>query len=534
MHRMSTHVHRHEHQTSTHALHRHEFGNRYPIPGRHRRWHGPATKDSQKTASTIPSASDVRRHRLEVDPMSAAHPNRKTPESIHASMIPTACTLDQVATHNRVDPYWDELWVPGSQANWTTAFAERYRRQHGATPGVPPRLLMEEDEHLRLLTTNRGRITRQNAWSVTHAYRTVTAEQLAAFTGCLKFLDYRSAPLAASFSADLVDLGWFPVPRQYAGIKPGRNILYRPAATDVFKRLIEPTLTGPELLTVTGGQPWSSGGQYDRHNVLAAELALRAAEVLPIGTVMGETFASVDLLLGSGLGKTVKKPDNRRADGVIVRTDGLRIAYEITATASRALESKVRRWAQALAAHPLETSGLVVVFIAAPHPDRKDGKNPLTAIRNAVSDVLRDFPGTGTDSPAARIGVASWSDLFPARHELSVNFFRLEADFAIGYGKGAAKWVPRGLLDEQKFEPWKTFDATAVIDNAPLLGATPHWLREAGKDYTPLIGSPMDRAGEQVPHPAPAKPKTAKGRPLGSGVGRAGDTQLPRRLRIIG
>jgi hypothetical protein len=450
-------------------------------------------------------------------------------------MLPSACTLDTVSTAQRVDPYWDELWAPGSMANWTTAYGERYRRDHGAAPSVPPRLLMEEDEHLHLLTTNRGRVTRQNAWSVMHAYRTVTAEQLAAFTSCLTFLDYRSAPLAASFSADLVDLGWFPVPRQYAGIKPGRNILYRPAATDVFKRLIEPTLTGPESLTVTGGQPWSSGGQYDRHNVLAGELALRASEYLPIGTVMGETFASVDLLLGSGLGKIVKVRGNRRADGVLVRGDGLRIAYEITATASRGLENKVRRWAQALTAHPMETSGLTVVFIAAPHPRRKDGTNPLTAIRNSISDVLREFPGTGTDSPAARIGVASWDDYFPARHELSENFFRLEAEFAVGQGRGAAKWVPRGLLDEQKFEPWTaTFDATAVIENASLLGATPHWFREAGKDYTKLIGSPMDRAGVSVPHPAPANAKLAKGRALGAGVGSANDTQLPRRLRIIG
>ncbi|MEO5315815.1 hypothetical protein PV772_17135 [Pseudarthrobacter sp. CC12] len=467
--------------------------------------------------------------------MSAQHPRRKTPESIHAAMLPSACTLDGVSTAQRVDPYWDELWVPGSQANWTTAYAERYYRDHGGAPGVPPRLLMEQDEYLPLLTTNRGRVKRQNAWSVIHAYRTVTAEQLAAFAGCRTFLDHRSAPLAASFASDLIDFGWFPVPRRYSGITPGRNILYRPAATDVFKRLIEPTLTGPESLTVTGGQHWSSGGQYDRHNVLAAELALRASEYLPIGTVMGETFASVDLLLGSGLGKTVKKPDNRRADGVIVRKDGLRIAYEITATASRGLESKVRRWAQALAAHPLETSGLVLVFIAAPHPDRKDGKNPLTAIRNAIAEVLRDFPGTGSDSPTARIGVASWDDYFPSRHELSENFFRLEADFAVGNGKGAAKWIPRGLLDEQKFEPWtETFDAKAVIDNASLLGATPHWFREAGKDYTQLIGSPMDRAGVSVPHPAPANAKLAKGRALGSGVGSAKDTQLPRRLRIIG
>lgn len=105
----------------------------------------------------------------------------------------------------------------------------------------------------------------------------------------------------------------------------------------------------------------------------------------------------------------------------------------------------------------------------------------------------------------------------------------------MGQGRGAAKWVPRGLLDEQKFEPWTaTFEPTAVIENAPLLGATPHWLREAGKDYTHLIGSPMDRAGVTVPHPAPANAKLSKGRALGAGVGAAKDTMLPRRLRIIG
>lgn len=94
--------------------------------------------------------------------MRAAYPNRKTPESIHASMIPTACTLDEVATHNRVDPYWDQLWVPGSQANWTTAFAERYRRQHGNTPGVPPRLLMNDEQHGQSCTPTG--LLRQSSW----------------------------------------------------------------------------------------------------------------------------------------------------------------------------------------------------------------------------------------------------------------------------------------------------------------------------------------------------------------------------------
>jgi hypothetical protein len=51
-------------------------------------------------------------------------------------------------------------------------------------------------------------------------------------------------------------------------------------------------------------------------------------------------------------------------------------------------------------------------------------------------------------------------------------------------------------------------------------------------DHTAMIGSPMDRAGVDVPHPAPAKPHLAKGRPLGAAVGNGGAAKLPARLRI--
>ncbi|WP_159619407.1 hypothetical protein [Arthrobacter zhaoguopingii] len=146
--------------------------------------------------------------------------------------------------------------------------------------------------------------------------------------------------------------------------------------------------------------------------------------------------------------------------------------------------------------------------------------------------MLRDYPGTGADSPAARIGVASWDQWFPALHEMSESFFTMQADFALGPGTGPARWVSRGLLGDYSFTPWHSFDATAVIDNAPLLTATSHWLRKG--DHTHLIGTPMSRAGVDVPHPAPARPELVTGRPLGVAVGRGGEAKLPARLRIQG
>lgn len=464
--------------------------------------------------------------------MNAVYPFRKTPDSLHASMLPSPC-LDEVSMAHRHDPYWDELWPWNSSASWSMGYTERWHHEKNGRR-VNAKFLLEEKEALRKLTANRGRSRRLAAWSALHSYRALSCEQLAAISGDVTLLDPRSSVLAASFALDLIDIGIYATPVRREPGAQRRDLLYRPASTDVFNKLIEPTLTGPEWLTVTGGQPWTSGGQYDRHNVLASELILRLAEHggPAVGAVLGEKFSTVDLLAGSGLGKKVNKPDNRSADGTIIRHDGLRIAFEVTANVSRGLENKVRRWAQVISQRPLETSGLVIVFLAAGHPNGARGKNARRAIYETVSRVLKEFPGTGPDSPAARIGCASWADYFPSAHHLSDLFLRLEADFAIGSGVGGSKWVSRGLLDEYPFTPWPSFDALAVVEQSPLIAATPFWMRRG--EHTHLIGSPMDRAGIAVPHPAPANPMLAKGRPLGAGVGKAGDTKLPRRLRVVG
>lgn len=445
-------------------------------------------------------------------------------------MMPSANPDDDLAMHNRIDPYWDSLWAPGSTSLWATGNLVRARKEEELGRTRVRRMLTQE-EAMVVLTANRGRADRHAAWGCLQSWRTMSAEQLAAFTGSRYFLDPDYSQIAASFALELIDIGRFA---SYAAGTPGlgRNTLYRPSNSDSFSRHIEPTLTGPEFLSVTAAQPWSAGGQYDRHNMLATELCLRAAEYLPIGAVLGEQLSSVDLLAGSGLGKKLPKADNRRADGTIVREDGMRIVFELTATASASFENKVRRWAELIAARPLETSGLTVVFIAAPHSDRsrRVSSDPRHAIYKKVAQVLKEFPGRGQDSPAARLGIVHWEEWFPDRHLMTEAFFNLEADFAINDATGPDRWARRGMLMDYAFSPWHTFAATAVLENSKLLAATPHWMRKG--DHTAMIGSPMDRAQTEVPHPAPAKPHLTKGRPLGAAIGNGGDAKLPRRLRI--
>ncbi|WP_427019362.1 hypothetical protein ACQCSX_21970 (plasmid) [Pseudarthrobacter sp. P1] len=462
--------------------------------------------------------------------VTVAPERRIVKDGIHAEIMPSANPDDDLAMHHRADPYWDRLWAPGSQANWITGSISRHHKKEGLSKGNA-KLSLDPDEALRILTSNRGRTGRLAAWGVLDSWRTVSSEQLAAFTGCRYLLDPNYSTLAASFALDIIDIGTYPnKTRPSPGMN--RNVVYRTSNSDSFTKIIEPTLTGPEWLSVTAGHPWSTGGQYDRHNILATELGLRVSEYLDVGAVLGEKLSSIDLLAGAGLGKKLARTDSRRADGTIVRTDGMRIVFELTATASAAFENKVRRWAQVLSERPLETSGLTVVFIAAPHPDRPrhTSTDPRHEIYRKMATVLREFPGRGQDSPAARMGVAHWESWFPDRHLMSEEFFDLRADFAINDATGPDRWAPRDLLGDYPFTPWHTFDATAVLENSKLLAATPHWMRKG--DHTAMIGSPMDRAGVEVPHPAPAKPHLCKGRPLGGAVGNGGDAKLPARLRI--
>ena len=176
-----------------------------------------------------------------------------------------------------------------------------------------------------------------------------------------------------------------------------------------------------------GRQPWSSASQFDRHNLLAAELGLRLFEYADIGTVLGEKLSSIELLAGSGLGRSLPFPDRRSADLTIVRPDGLRIAIELTATTTGRFREKVERWAKLLADQPLQHSGLVVVFVIANPIERHgaSGKNSRNAAATVINQMCRQYPGWVGNRVAERIAIADWQEWFPERHTLSQHFFDL-------------------------------------------------------------------------------------------------------------
>jgi hypothetical protein len=231
-------------------------------------------------------------------------------------------------------------------------------------------------------------LSRMGLLGILHGWRTCTDEQAAAILGSRAVANPKGHVATAAFSSVLVEYGTTKL-TALAKTEPfGKDTLLRPARPDVFADLSD-RLTWGEWLAVTGGQPWASGGQYDRHNILATELGLRLAEYADIGTVLGERFSTVDLLTGSGVGREVVG-DQRTADLSVIREDGMVIAVEITATISPNFDRKVERWADLLATSPIEATGLTVLFVVAQPSDVADAPRYRARTYQAVARAVRN------------------------------------------------------------------------------------------------------------------------------------------------
>lgn len=436
---------------------------------------------------------------------------------------------------DRLDPYWDGLWSNGSSASWLSA--ELAERQAAAGLSVlPAHLRMTREEALEALGSNASRGARLSALAGVDQWRTLTVEQLAALSGWGRLASPRSEVLAAGFAAGILDVGEFTVPGR-RGTAAGRARLVRPSRSHAFTELLEPTLTYQEWVSVTGGQPWDFRRQYDRHNLLSTELGLRVAEFCEVGTVLGEKMSTADLLSWSGLGKAGVCPDKRAADLTVVRSDGLRIAVELTASAGADFAGKVRRWAQAMASNSLAASGLVVLFVEAAPPgtDARAShrqRNVIEEVRKQVAKVVMEFPGTALDRVASRIAVARWEDWFPGRHEGTDAFVSLDA--VRPTGPPGARWEPVSLLDpfDMEFAPHRPEVMQAVIGNAGMLLGVPHWLRNAA-DAPPLWPLLMEDAGlEELPVAPPSRAERFTGARAALAAGIPGLTTAPDRMRV--
>lgn len=425
------------------------------------------------------------------------------------------------AAHDRVDPFYDGLWTRGSQGLWTR-FSEAKAQQRAGLVRLPKYLDIGKEEAM-------ARVTSTNQWglklaflSALDAYRTVTAEQMVAITGGTFHLNHSSPLIPGMFASGLVDIG-----RVSSPLAPGRagrlGYLYRPCRSSVFDRDFAKHLTYPELVSVTGGQPWTSGGFYDRHNTLSTELMLRLAEYTDIATMLGEKFSTFDMLFGAGVGRAPLKT-NRRGDGVIIRPDGTRVVFEVTASMSPgSFEAKVNKWAEFFDAYPYESNGVVVCFVIA-NPTQEmpsHSKVVRTSLKQALRKASSQNPGSGRVRSRHRMFFTDWQDWFPARGEVSTDFLDM-----VAYRPSADVDGPDEecslLLDDSLALRNPTFEPLAVVDNAAGLRQTPLWLR-AGKQPTQIVDTEVEAAG-LADHPAlePDRRRT-----------RFGQTLPPPRLRTI-
>ncbi|GAA3634786.1 hypothetical protein [Microlunatus ginsengisoli] len=461
-------------------------------------------------------------------------------DSRRADRFRSRCPHPEVTCPNRFDPYWDALWGRSSSLSWMTADTVDAQQRAGLV-SMSRRMSRPGSEARRLALKPEGWQRRLRLLGAAGFWRTLSAEQAAAVTGDLTVLDFERQVPFTLYRAGLIDVGAFNGVLRQSKYPQPRTVVYRPSNTTVFDKHLAPHLTWPEWVSVTGGRPWSAASQFDRHNLLAAELGLRLQEYADdVGAVVGENLSTIDLLAGSGLGRALPDADNRAADLTLIRNDGLRVAVEITATTTGTFKSKVERWCRLLADLPLEDSGLVVVFVVADPVERHGagGKATRAAAGTIINQMTRRYPGWVGNRVAERIGIADWREWFPGRHQLSGNFLDLRC--LTPSGPPDALWQEHRWLARDPgtggfatgFDPARDrADFTAVIDNVQSLVGVPHWARDPERGVRMWQVMIAERGHDHFPIPVSARPDRLKGPGFGVPAGAASAPLPPARLR---
>ena len=262
----------------------------------------------------------------------------------------------------------------------------------------------------------------------------------------------------------------------------GVSRLYALSSKATWTRLCAHHLSTATMLAVTGGAEWRGRGPVGRrHDVLLAELLLRWAAAGTVAAILGEPFSTRRLLTPHPDHHATKPWLKGRADGVVVREDGLRIAIELTATINeKKFAAKVVQWLDYFAAIDPEDGGCTVVFVLAPHPKGSDPRKVRDRARRVIDTVLADIPATVRARIAHRLGLVAWSDWFPDHHTARADAFAAMTVTTPAGTPGADRrtWTTRSFLDasDRPFTPHEPYLATAVIDHALFLGQTPRFL----------------------------------------------------------
>lgn len=439
--------------------------------------------------------------------------------------------MDSYRSAMRADPYWDQMFPTGTSDGWVSA--SQYRQTIPAQrrwSGIPRSYVTSKAEALEELASNRNRASILTALGAADSWRTLTREQLAAISGSDPLSTPYPAALSAAFSAGLLTHGYVSSGPNRLAPRSARMSMWAVGDDrNAFARYAS-TLTMAERIAITGGTPWTAEHRFERHNVLATELALRAAEFTDVSTVLGEKQSSVASMLASTGNRVEKEDDQRRADLGLVRPDGLTVFVEVTASSGAAFQRKMERWAQLLQRHAVYDLPVVVLVLDISTPQQQRVAAPENTaralVRKTVLEAVRRFPGSSRNRTAERIGCASWSDWFPGRHEIDDGFLSLTAQF------------PRGTDSRDHWERVSIMDRSAVpyadgspdrgdtiALNARLLAGTPYWIRVGQRpdlgswfldqvERSGVVDSVPDRSEVSVPDrmQGPAFTRTVGGR----------------------
>lgn len=407
------------------------------------------------------------------------------------------------AAGDRLDPFYDGLWSAGSRGVWASA-PETRRQMEAGLGDLDGMSVIDSDEALKVVTDPANFERLLPALGVIENMRTTTIEQLSALTAHNYTTARMRTLLSAAFAAGLIDIGRVS-DLLGNGISSVPGYLLRPAKgrQRIFDKKIRRHLTLPEQISVTGGYPYSTGGQYDRHNIISVEMLLRAAELLDIGTIVGEKHCTADMLFGSGLGRR-ELVGGIRGDGMIVRDDGMRIAIEMTSSANAAdMWRKVRGWAEHMDSSSFARNGVIVLFVIAPSFESNHTESALVSnVKRSVKRAMSMFPGSGKVRMRDRFAIAHWTDWFPTRDTVDPSFLSLRSRTRTGTGEDM--WLDVDLLDDERYDADFSFDAEAVIGNLAACHQTPPWIRQqhAPPDLTQTI---LSGVCDRVPILPPVK-----------------------------
>jgi hypothetical protein len=371
---------------------------------------------------------------------------------------------------SRLDPYWTMLWPNsngGPVISWRSLRADEKIRESGMKIKTRFDKGRHVDEARVLLNKRPSRIA---TLATINLWRTITGPQLAAMRG-RPALSSLHSPRAGDDLTLLYDAGLIQRGRVFydGQLLAGYPEFFRPDPALIDDKLLD--LRYGDWIGVTLGNSPVRGHQHSRHNILMTELSLRAAEMCPLRSVLGELAAGWSRDIGT-------------ADAVWMRDDGLKIVIEMTASLGPSTLKKIDQIADVLARDTDRSA--VVVFVAAPPPTASNAEF-TRRLRQAIKKSGHSSMARIKADVESRMLLVRWEYWFPEAGMASREFTWLSAR---RFSAKKDDWTDVNLLDSFDV-PYEGSDvATNEVTFRQLndvLG-TPHWMqREKGTDWDQFV-----------------------------------------------